>query len=181
VVVGSTCSGKSTLAQRLAALHGVPFVELDALYWKPGWVGSSDDEFFARIAEATGGDAWVIAGSYTRSRHLTWPRVQAVVWLDLPLALIVWRVLRRSWRRWLRSEVLWGTNAERFWPQLAIWRKEDSLVWWAFHTHRPNRSRLLADMTDPTWAHIRFIRLCSRSEIQEFVRSIERAVGTATR
>lgn len=38
-VIGNSCAGKSTLGQRLARALDVPFVELDALNWQPGWVG----------------------------------------------------------------------------------------------------------------------------------------------
>src|SRR5688500_3597481 len=38
IVVGSSGSGKSTLGEQLAARLDVPFIELDALYWEPGWV-----------------------------------------------------------------------------------------------------------------------------------------------
>ena len=38
-VVGNSCSGKSSLGERLAAALQVPFVDLDALNWLPGWVG----------------------------------------------------------------------------------------------------------------------------------------------
>jgi chloramphenicol 3-O-phosphotransferase len=61
IVVGPSCAGKTTLAERLAELLGVPFVELDALYWKPGWEESSDEEFVPRVMEATAGDGWVVA------------------------------------------------------------------------------------------------------------------------
>ena len=36
--MGSSGSGKSTFAQRLSAITGIPTVSLDALYWKPGWI-----------------------------------------------------------------------------------------------------------------------------------------------
>jgi adenylate kinase family enzyme len=35
VVVGSSCSGKTTFARSLAEIVGSPHVELDALHWGP--------------------------------------------------------------------------------------------------------------------------------------------------
>lgn len=66
VVVGPTCSGKSTLAATLAKRLDVPFVELDALFWRPGWEESDDATFSAKMAEATAGDGWAVAGGYRR-------------------------------------------------------------------------------------------------------------------
>ena len=103
-VMGNSCSGKSTLGAELASALGVPFVELDALNWRPGWVGlnATDPQEFERlIAQETCGDEWVVAGSYTRfSQQVFWPRLQTIIWLDLPLYQLVWRMLRRSWKRW---------------------------------------------------------------------------------
>jgi adenylate kinase family enzyme len=178
-VTGNTSSGKSTLAAQLAGILGVPFVELDALNWQPGWVAldrTDPPEFRRRIAEATSGDGWVVGGSYMNvSQTVFWDRLQTVVWLDLPLPLVVWRVVSRSWRRWRSNELLWGTNYERFWPQLAVWRKEDSLVWWAVTQQRRKRRDMLARMSDPRWAHIRFIRLTTPREVDAFRRSVEQA------
>jgi adenylate kinase family enzyme len=117
-VLGNSSSGKSTLGRRLSRALGVPFVELDALNWEPGWVGLNDtdpEELERRFRAATAGDGWVVAGSYTRfSQRTFWPRLQTVVLLDLPLLQLVWRMLTRSWRRWRSGGVLWGTNRERF-------------------------------------------------------------------
>ncbi len=176
-IMGNTSAGKSTLGARFARRLGVPFVELDALNWEPGWVGlntTNPEEFERRIREATAGDGWVVAGSYTSfSQRVFWPRLETVVWLDLPLPQLVWRVLTRSWRRWRSQELLWGTNYERFWPQLMVWRKEDSLIWWAVTQQQRKRRSLLQYMTDPRWAHIRFIRLTSSAEIELFTHAVE--------
>ncbi len=176
-VLGNTSAGKSTLAARLACALDVPFVELDALNWEPGWVGLNDtnpEELERRMRKATASDGWVVAGSYIAfSQRVFWPRLQTVIWLDLPLPQLVWRVLRRSWRRWRSRELLWGTNYERFWPQLMVWRKEDSLVWWAVSQQRRKRRSMIGYMTDPRWAHIRFVRLTSSAEIESFTRAIE--------
>ncbi len=178
-IMGNTGCGKSTLGQRLAEVLNVPFVELDALNWLPNWVGLSStdpDEFRRRIAEATAGEGWVAAGSYSQhSEAVFWDRLETVVWLDLPLPLILWRVLSRSWRRSRSRELLWGTNYERFWPQLALWRKDESLVWWAVTQQRRKREEMLSRMADPRWAHIRFVRLTSAREVEAFRRAVAAA------
>ena len=180
-VIGNSCSGKSTLGARLARSLDVPLVELDALNWEPDWVGlntTNPGELECRIRQATVGDGWVVAGSYTDfSQRTFWPRLQTVVWLDLPLPQLIWRVLKRSWGRWRSKELLWGTNYERFWPQLMVWRKEDSLVWWIVTQHRRKRRSMVACMTDPRWAHVRFLRLTSFAEVQAFTGAIEKVVA----
>ena len=178
VVVGTTSSGKSTLAARLAQALGVPFVELDALNWEPNWVSvyeTDPDEFARRLAAATAGASWVVAGNYTGpSREAFWRRLETAVWLDLPLPQILYRVITRSWRRWRTHELLWGTNYEHFGKHLRVWNSE-SLIYWALETHRRRRRQTLADMADPRLAHIRFVRLTSSSEVEAFTRSVEEA------
>lgn len=176
-VIGNSGSGKSTLAARLAAALDAPLVELDALNWLPGWVGlnqSDPDEFERRIRAATERERWVAAGSYERfSRRILWPRLDTVVWLDLPLWIVAWRMLRRSWKRWRSGEPVWGGNREKFWPQLMIWRINDSLLGWVITQHGRKRRSMIACMSDPRWAHIRFVRLASTREVEAFAASVE--------
>lgn len=175
-VIGHSCSGESTLARRLSQELGVPLIELDALNWLPNWVGlnaTNPRELEWRINEATAGDAWVVAGSYAEFCQRTfWPRLQTLIWLDLPLQLLVLRTLTRTWRRWRSKELLWGTNHERFWRQLMIWRKEESLLWWVVSQHARKRRKMVEYMTRSEWEHIRFIRLTSVYEIERLCRAI---------
>ena len=174
-MVGNSCSGKSVLGKQLATALQIPFVELDALNWRPGWVGLNEknpEEFERLIARATDGDGWVVAGSYMSfSQRVFWPRLETVVWLDLPMHQLIWRVLRRSWGRWRSKELLWGTNYERFWPQLMVWNKEDSLVWWIVTQHGRKRRDMRAYMSEPRWQHIQFLRLESSAEVEAFSRA----------
>ena len=169
-ITGISCNGKSTLAARLAAVNGYPVIELDALNWLPNWVGLNEadpDRFRARIRDAVAGERWVVAGSYkSYSKELIWPRLDTLIWLDLPRWRLLLRVLHRSWRRWRSKELLWGTNREEFWPQLAVWRREDSLVWWIWNTHAPNRQAMLDVLADPAWKHLRILRLTSAQEVE---------------
>lgn len=180
-IIGNSCSGKSTLGRRLAEALDVSFVELDAINWQPNWIGLHDTDpaaFERRIREATAGDAWVVADSYMSfAQRCFWDRVQTVIWLDLPMRVLLARLLRRSWRRWRTNELLWGTNYDDFWKHLKIWRREESLIWWIVTQHTHKRRKMRAAMADPRWRHIRFIRRTS-SALDE---SLMTAVGTNKR
>lgn len=177
--MGDSCAGKSTLGARLAEALGADFVDMDAINWLPNWVGlnaTDPEEFERRLHEATAGERWVVAGSYTgHSQNTFWPRLGTVVWLDLPLPLLLRRVIARSWRRWRTKELLWGTNYEKFWPQLMVWRKEKSLIWWIVTQYKRRRAQMLGFMADPRWSHIKFVRLTSPEEIEAWTRAVEQA------
>ena len=174
VITGQSCSGKTTLGERLAGLAGVPWVELDALYWKPGWQEPADEEFQAKLAAAVAGDGWVVAGNYYRHTSPSlWARAETIVWLDFPLHILAPRIVQRSWQRWRRNELLWGTNKERFWPQLKLWAPRDSLIAFAWQHRKSFRERQLAAMADPRWAHVRFVRLRSRAEVNRLLAMLE--------
>ena len=172
IVVGATNSGKSTLAARLADALGAPFVELDALYWKPDWVESEDDEWHPRLREVAEQDAWVVAGNYWRhTTPILWPHAETIVWIDLPLRVTLPRIFARSWRRWRSGELLWGTNRERFFPQLKVWGP-NSLVRFAFQANGSMRRRYVWAMTQPEFAHLRWVRLRSTAEVEAFVAAL---------
>jgi len=176
LIYGSSCSGKSTLGQELADHLGVPFVELDAINWLPGWVGldkTDPDELVLRFNAATSGEGWVAAGSYTRYAQASfWPRLDSLVFLDLPRWLLIVRVIRRSWVRWRTKELLWGTNTESFWKQLAFWRGEDSLIWWIWNNFDKRRMQVSETEGDPRWRHIRIIRVNGTREVDRFRRAL---------
>ena len=154
-VTGNSGSGKTTVADLLAKALEADFVDLDALNWQPGWRALNDSdpaELERRFLAATGGERWVASGSYTRHCQRTfWPRLETIVWLDLPLRICVWRIIRRTWRRWRAHELLWGTNYERLWPNLMVWRKgqpavlvrDPTLPQTAWHARLPDRSPLV--------------------------------------
>ena len=85
--MGGSCSGKTTLAARLAERLGVPHIELDALHHGPNWQEATAEELRARVESALAGqEGWVADGNYMRKLG-TWLVDQAdtIVLLDLPL------------------------------------------------------------------------------------------------
>ncbi len=165
VVVGTSCAGKSTLAEQLASLRGLEMIELDALHWKPGWTPSADDEWRPKLEAAITAPRWVIAGNYSRVAMPTaWPHADTVIWLDFPLHLTLRRIVLRSWKRSRSGELLWNTNRENFYGQFRLW-SEDSLITYTVKNKRRMDRRFVDAMTDPRWAHIRFVRRRSRAEV----------------
>ncbi|MDP6377096.1 MAG: hypothetical protein QF921_02880 [Pseudomonadales bacterium] len=67
------------------------------------------------------------------------------------MPVLLWRALARFWRRWRSHELLWKTNYEKFWPQLAVCNADDSLVWWIVTQHKRKRRAMYARMADPRW------------------------------
>ncbi len=180
-VVGPSGSGKSTVGARLAAASGVPHVELDAINWLPGWEERDHDDFCARVAEITATDGWVVSGNYTSRgiQDLLWARAELVVWLDLPLRVTIPCQLARSWRRWRTREQLWGTNIERFWPQLAIWDPARSLVGYSIRARSRQRRQFATAMADPDQSPARWIQPTSQAEVDRFLASMPAPMGTA--
>lgn len=163
-VVGTSGSGKSTFSCRLAEIKGVPYVEMDQLFWKPDWQESSDEEFFARLQNATAADRWVLDGNYHRTRSMKWNRSQVVVYLDLPfvpnMLQLTWRCVKRS----VSGDEIWPGTGNR--ESLAkTFFSSDSVLWWAITHHASNRRRYLATDSFADYPHIHLVHLTSRRQI----------------
>jgi adenylate kinase family enzyme len=165
--MGTTCSGKSTLARALADRLGLPYIELDALYWGPGWSQPDAEDFRGRVEPFVRADAWVVDGNYSsKLGDLVLQRADTLVWLDLPLARILWRVWKRTIGRIVSQAELWSGNRET-WRNAFFMR--DSLFLWAVKTHRRFRRRLPVRLARDEYAHIRLVRLRSPREIRRWV------------
>lgn len=116
VVVGTSGSGKTTLAKALAAQLALPYIELDALNWQPGWRDLSrndPDEFVRRVTLTVAADTWVVDGNYGLVRDLVWRRATHPVWLDYERPVVMRRVIRRSLARAaLRTEMWAATESD---------------------------------------------------------------------
>jgi adenylate kinase family enzyme len=168
-VVGNTGSGKTTLARILANRLGVPHVELDAIFHQPDWTPLPTDAFRKAVTDAVAGDGWVVDGNYSSVRDMVWDRADTVVWLDLPRHSVMRQVIARTVRRMITREELWNGNRER-------WRNlidgDESIIAWAWTHHATYHHRYAAAASDFACAHLRFVRLASRAEMDQFLRSL---------
>jgi adenylate kinase family enzyme len=166
VVVGTTGSGKTTVARQLAQRLGCPFVELDALFWGPNWTPVPPDVFREHAAQALSGDAWTAGGNYSTARDIVWGRADTLVWLDYPLLLTMWQLFRRTVRRIVTQEELWNGNRETFRSQFL---SRDSLFLWALNSHARYRREYVASMHKPEYAHLKWVRLHSLRETRNWL------------
>ena len=145
VVVGTSGSGKSTMAKALSLGLGVPHVEMDALNWQPGWrdlAVQEPEEFRRRVAAAAAGEAWVIDGNYTKVRSALWPRATAFVWMDPPRAVVMRQVLWRSFNRAISKTELWPGTGNK--EQFRRWLDKGHPIRWAWDNWASNRARYAA-------------------------------------
>ena len=127
VVIGSSCSGKTTLARRLAEALDCEHIELDALYWGPSWSEAPREAFRAAVEERLAGDRWVVDGNYSVVRDIVWSRATDAVWLNYPFPIVLGRALVRTLRRIVLREELFGGNRELF---RKTFLSRESILWW---------------------------------------------------
>ena len=165
-VIGTSGSGKSTVSHQIAEKLNLPYIELEELCWQSNWTELSDAEFFPKVQKAVSSDGWVLDGTYPRTRHIKWERVQMVVYLDLPLHIVLYRVLRRTLLYIFKGQLLWAGNKETFWRAFFSY---DSIILWSLKTFFKNRKDYLIVSKSSTYSHIKFVRLRSNKEIENFV------------
>ena len=161
VVLGNTSSGKTTIARRVARVLDLPFVELDALFWEANWTPADEEVFRGRVEAAATGDHWVADGNYSPVRGILWPRATTIVWLDYPLLVSLWRLLRRTVGRALRGTELWEGNRESLWRHFAT---RESLFLWAVTSYRRRRAQILEALEKPEHAHLELHRFRKPSQ-----------------
>ena len=167
-IVGSSGSGKSTVGRRLAALLGCDHVELDAIHHQPGWVELDRASFRARIEPLIREDRWVVDGNYAKVADLVVARADTVVWLDLPRALVMRRLVQRTAVRGLTRAELWNGNRERL-ANLFRLDPERSVIRWAW-THWDEYQERYGDLQRSFRGT--FVRLRSDAEVDDYLTAV---------
>lgn len=173
-VIGTSGSGKTTVARAVSSTLAIPHLELDSVFHQPGWTPLPDDEFRARVADFADQPTWVIDGNYTSHgvASVVWPRADTIVWLDLPRAVVMNRVIRRTIRRAATREVLWNGNREP-WSNFFDPRPEMNIIVWAWTRHGPTREKYSVESEVGTWAHASVHRLRRVADVRAFLSGLD--------
>ncbi|WP_226780038.1 AAA family ATPase [Oceaniglobus trochenteri] len=166
MIVGGPGSGKSTLARDLGDVTGLPVCHMDLIHWKPGWIERPTAEKLPLIGAWESRDAWIIEGGLSRTYENRAARADTIIFLDLPLMLRLWRVVRR---RMLYRGGQTRPDLPRDCPE----RLDGAFLRWIVSSSRRTRRRNL-DLRDGA-AHATYIHLRSGAAITRWLAGIAAA------
>lgn len=162
MIIGCGGAGKSTLARQLGEKTGLPVVHLDKLFWKPGWVSLSREEFDQVHQEAISRERWIIDGNFDRTIPQRLSRCDTVLYLDFSRWACVMGVAKRILTTYgtVREDMGEGCP-ERFDLEFLKW------VWDFNKNKRQKNYRLLEEAEG-----VEVIILKNRREVKRFLASL---------
>ncbi|MBW4515031.1 MAG: adenylate kinase [Timaviella obliquedivisa GSE-PSE-MK23-08B] len=157
-IVGTTGSGKTTLAKKVAETCELPHVELDQLQWEPNWTAVPVNIFQERVRLALEGDRWVVDGNYSKVRDLVWSRADTVIWLNYPFHIVFRRSLQRTVKRIITQEECCNGNYESV---RKTFFDRDSILCWMLTTYSKNQRKYPSLFQQPDYQHLNIMQFQS--------------------
>lgn len=110
IVIGCPGSGKTTFAEKLNKITGLPLYYLDAIWHKPDKTHIPREEFDRRIVEIFSETCWIIDGNYKRTIEMRMKECDTVFLFDLPTEVCLQGVRDRIGKErydlpWLEKEL----------------------------------------------------------------------------
>ncbi|GAA5863992.1 hypothetical protein JCM8547_005302 [Rhodosporidiobolus lusitaniae] len=171
---------------------------MDTLLWNDNWVKTPPEELEATLHRlTTTHSSWIIDGNYLKRKEAFLSRATDIVWLDFPLYVTLWRLLKRTFARWRSQKPLFGTTNCREKLRLTFFSRE-SIIWcalflsslhrretdrreigrWCISQHRPLKKGLeemLRKDMDGVKAKLRR-RFTATEEVDDWVGAVEQLV-----
>ncbi|MXP14680.1 AAA family ATPase [Altererythrobacter confluentis] len=176
-IVGASGSGKTFLARRLSDVLSLPHHELDALRSATDIRAEDDSLFASRVTQLVADGAWIIDGHYRIIRGQIWHRADTVILLEYPLH----HIAASLGRRYLAARRARAASApqQNIQPSpaaaAASWRQRLQRLSKTIRERREYRKIL----QQPEFEHVAVIKLKSREEAENFLRSLPAVSGHA--
>ncbi|MEZ4628753.1 MAG: DNA topology modulation protein FlaR [Eubacteriales bacterium] len=140
VIIGSSGSGQSTLAKRLAQEHGIEPLYLDRVHFLPDWAEREPESAREIVWAEMQKPDWVIDGNYTHMhREERLREADEIIFLNYPRFICLMRVLKRyrDFRGNARDSVADGCIERMNWE----------FAWWVLYKGRTSaRKRAFGDI-----------------------------------
>ncbi len=169
MVIGISAGvGKSTFARSLGKILNIPVNHLDTLYWKPGWVAASLEEFSKAQQEIINQPQWIIEGNYNNTFDIRAERADTIIYLELPLHVCLYRVVKR-----------WLINLGRTRPDMGRGCKE-KLDWdfikFIYSTYYPRKRKMNERFQSfqAKGSKIKIIKLNGQKQIHSYLEVIKK-------
>lgn len=163
VLIGSGGSGKSTLARQLGEKLNINVYHLDALFWKPEWVGVPKSEQIKVQNDLVRKEEWIIDGNYGGTMQTRLNAADTIIFLDLPRTICVYRAFKRllKYRNKTRPDMGEGCE-ERFDLDFFKW------IWNYPKTKKPQILDILSQLSKDK----QVIVLKTPKEVQQFIEKV---------
>ncbi|EOP69337.1 MULTISPECIES: DNA topology modulation protein [Bacillus cereus group] len=164
ILIGSGGSGKSTLARQLGNKLKIQVYHLDALFWKPNWVGVPREEQRTVQNDLIKEEKWIIDGNYGGTMDIRINVADTIIFLDIHRTICVYRAFKRivQYRNKTRPDMGAGCE-ERFDLQFFKW------IWEYPKTKRPAILKRLDQLNKDK----RVIILKTPNEVQRFLKEVQ--------
>lgn len=164
VIIGSGGSGKSTLARQLGKKLKRKVYHLDALFWKPNWVGVPKEEQKKVQNDLVKEEEWIIDGNYGGTMEIRLNAADTIIFLDIPRTICVFRAFKRmlQYRNTTRPDMGEGCE-ERLSFKFIKW------IWEYPNTKRPKILEILEQLSKDK----EVIILKSPKDVQHFLEKVQ--------
>ncbi|MBJ8052894.1 DNA topology modulation protein [Bacillus cereus] len=164
ILIGSGGSGKSTLAKLLGNKLKIQVHHLDALFWKPNWVGVPREEQRTVQNDLIKEEKWIIDGNYGGTMDIRINAADTIIFLDIHRTICVYRAFKRivQYRNKTRPDMGAGCE-ERFDLQFFKW------IWEYPKSKRPAILKRLDQFNKDK----RIIILKTPNDVQRFIKEVQ--------
>ena len=166
-IIGTTGSGKSTAAKKISKKFGIPHIELDSIYQGKNWESLEASLFQQQVTERLLNlQTWITDGNYSQVREIILNQADTVIWLDYPLLTVLFRVIRRTFKRLIDKEELWNGNRES-WRRTFFHR--ENVILWALKTHKRRQKENIKLYSNTINSHLKIYRFIKPSELEDWI------------
>ena len=163
IIIGCGGAGKSTLARKLGDRTGIPVVHLDRLFWKPGWVERTPEEFDPIVQGELEKDAWIMDGNFNRTMPQRIARCDTVIYLDFSRVTCLLGVVKRVLTTYGKVRPDMGEGC----PE----RVDFEFLKWVWNYNKNKRERNYRLLNEAT--HAERIVLKNRRSVRRFLKTLE--------
>ncbi|WP_328824183.1 P-loop NTPase family protein [Metabacillus schmidteae] len=165
MVIGvSAGAGKSTFARKLSEVLQIDVYHLDTMFWEPGWIEASFEDFKSRQQKVIiNHPQWIMEGNYRNTFDMRVEKADTIIYLEKPLTVCLYRVIKR-----------WLTNIGKDRPDRAIGCNEKidmAFIKFICTTYSQRKKRTRQQLHQLESTKQVFI-LTNDKEIEDFLRTI---------
>lgn len=166
-IIGCGGSGKTHLANQLAALVNLPMTHLDSVYYDTTWNPLPQEEFAAIQRDLVAQPRWLIEGNYAGTLPIRLAAADTVIFLDLHAITCLAGIVQRRWRYRGGQHAKYGVYDRITWNFVRY-------IWGYRKTMRPRVRQLLNEHG----GNAQLVTLTSRRQAARFVAQLRAETST---